>query len=271
VARGGNAVARRAATGTRIAAAEVLFGFACQWSYTRPTLDVIMVRSVVASACAISGTLQGFQASNKLPFSAMEELPSRIQLVDRRSGEQCEAELVELTRKLAASEIDGRWWKLSGKLLGRPADEGDHHWVWRKLVGEHRNDLAWHFLGCQTTDAEIQGAAGYRIDFCSVLAPGEGSVYVDRIAVAPRNRRWLVETPLYAGVGDGLMLRVVCHSYILGLGGRVSLVSLPSERPRRFYERRGFTRVSEDDDGMVEYELEEEAARRWLQQAEYLT
>ena len=106
----------------------------------------------------------------------MEELPSRIQLVDRRNGEQCDADLVELTRKLAARGIDGKWWKLTGELLSRPADEGDHHWAWRKLVGEHHNHLAWHFVACQTADGEIQGAAGYRIDYRSVLVPGAGSV-----------------------------------------------------------------------------------------------
>jgi hypothetical protein len=201
----------------------------------------------------------------------MESLPTSVQLVSRPSGDPCEASLVELTRKLAASGIDGQWWKLSGELLGRAVDEGDHHWIWRKLVGEHHNQLAWQFVACQTIEGEVQGAVGYRIDFRSILAPGAGSVYVDRIAVALRNRSWLVKDPLYMGVGEVLMLRVVSHSYILGLGGRVNLISLPSERTRRFYERRGFTRLTEDDDGMVEYELGEEAAQRWLEKAGYLT
>lgn len=191
-------------------------------------------------------------------------------MVDRRSGEWCSAELVVLTRELAAKKIDGQWWKIAEKLLSSRKDEGDHHWVWRKLVGEHHNQLAWHFVACQTADGEIQGAAGYRIDYRSILVPEEGSVYVDRIAVAPRNRAWLVKNPLYMGVGVGLLLRAVCHSYILGLGGRVNLVSLPSEQTRQFYERRGFTRLNEDDDGMVEYELSDEAAQRWLEQAGYL-
>ena len=100
--------------------------------------------------------------------------------------------------------------------------------------------------------------------------PRGGCVYVDRIAVAPRNRSWLVSEPLYKGVGVALLLRAICHSYILGLEGRVSLISLPSERTRQFYERRGFTRLGEDDDGMVEYEMDDEVAQRWLQQAGYL-
>jgi hypothetical protein len=144
----------------------------------------------------------------------MEDLPSRITLENLRRGGQCWVDLVELSRDLAAKKIDGEWWKLPGDMLGRPRDEGDHHWKWRKLVGEYHNQLAWHFVACQTADGEVQGAAGYRIDFESVLAPEAGSVYVDRIAVAPRNRAWLVKNPLYRGAGVGLMLRVVCHSYI---------------------------------------------------------
>lgn len=200
----------------------------------------------------------------------MNELPTTITLLDQRSGERCDADIIVLTRDLAAKGIDGQWWRLEGPLQARRQDEGDHHWVWRKLVGEHRNQLAWHFIACQTPGGAIQGAAGYRIDYRSFLVPGTGSVYVDRLAVAPRNRAWLVKEPLYRGIGVELLLRVVCHSYILGLGGRVSLVSLPSERTRQFYDRRGFTRVSEDADGMIEYELEADKAQRWLQQAGFL-
>jgi len=96
------------------------------------------------------------------------------------------------------------------------------------------------------------------------------SVYVDRLAAAPRNRHWLVADPLYRGVGKGLLLRAVCHSYLLGLGGRVNLVSVPRERTRRFYERRGLVAVREDDEGSIEYELSEQAAHQWLQEEGYL-
>jgi hypothetical protein len=130
----------------------------------------------------------------------MDELPSRIDLLDRRDGRRCNATLVVLTRDLAETKIDARWWHLGEELRGRPKDEDDHHWVWRRLVGKYRNDLACHFVACQTPDGEVQGAMGYRIDFRSVLVPGAGSVYVDRIATAPRNRPWLVGTPVYGGV-----------------------------------------------------------------------
>jgi GNAT superfamily N-acetyltransferase len=200
----------------------------------------------------------------------MDELSDIARLFDYRSGQECIARLVQLTREVAASKVDGRWWHARAKTTARRDEEGDHHWVWRKLVGAHRNDLAWQFLGVQTEDEEIQGAIAYRIDFKSFLAPEMTSVYVDRIAVAPRNRPWLVVEPLCRGVGTALLLRAVCHSYLLGLGGRVNLVSLPSDRTRQFYERRGFIAVAEDDEGMVEYELDGQAAQRWIQQEGYL-
>ena len=200
----------------------------------------------------------------------MHELPVAIRILDCRSGEQREAALTKLSRHLAATEINGAWWKLEGVTRQAREQEDDHHWVWRKLVGQHRNDLAWEFVAAQTDDGEVQGAMGYRIDLRSLLHPDLTTVYVDRLAVAPRNRPWLVPEPRYKGVGSGLLLRAVCHSYVLGLGGRVSLASLPSERTRGFYERRGFIATGESEDGLVEYELSDEAAQRWLQQEGYL-
>jgi hypothetical protein len=50
----------------------------------------------------------------------------------------------------------------------------------------------------------------------------------------------------------------------------VNLVSLPSERTRTFYERRGFVGGGADEQGLIEYELSDEAAQQWLQQAGYL-
>ncbi len=194
----------------------------------------------------------------------MDELPDSITLFRYGGGGECAARLVRLTRELAATKIDGRWWAIRAKAGAKRSDEDDHHWLWRKLVGEHHHNLKWEFVCAQTEDGEVQGAIAYRIDFKSFRAPALTSVYVDRLATAPRNRPWLVEDPLYGGVGQGLLLRAVGHSYLLGLGGRVSLVSMPRERTRRFYEEKGLIAVREDDDGSVEYELSEDAAQRWL-------
>ena len=206
----------------------------------------------------------------EIPRYAMDEIPSRIALFNWQTAQECTARLVTLTRDMAATKIDGSWWRIRARAGANRDEEGDHHWVWRKLVGEHRNNLAWEFVAAQTEDEEIQGAIGYRIDFTSYLVPELTTVYVDRIAVAPRNRPWLVESPVYGGVGRALLLRAVCHSYTLGLGGRVNLVSLPTDRTRQFYEKRGFTCAGEDDEGLIEYELSDQAAQRWLQEEGHL-
>jgi GNAT superfamily N-acetyltransferase len=93
-----------------------------------------------------------------------------------------------------------------------------------------------------------------------------GAVYADRLATAPRNRPWLVGSPRYRGVGTVLLLAAVRQSYLLGLGGRVGLASLPSERTRGFYSRRGFQVIFERKDGMIEFELPTALAVAWLEE-----
>jgi len=62
-------------------------------------------------------------------------------------------------------------------------------------------------------------------------------------------------------------LEAVRESYRLGLGGRISLQSLPSENTLRFYQRRGFQRtdLSQDATNLVDFELPSENALEWLQ------
>lgn len=116
----------------------------------------------------------------------------------------------------------------------------------------------------------IEGAIAYRIDAESRLQPGDGAVFVDRIATAPRNRPWVLEPPKYRGIGSILLLAAVRHSYLLGLGGRVWLTSLPSERTQKFYQDRGFEVIFEDEDGMIDLELPAVAAEKWLKKRGFL-
>ena len=169
-------------------------------------------------------------------------LPDDVTLFGVRQNREVQATLVKLTRNLAADRIDGEWWKLEVSKSLRE-QEGDHHWLWRKIVGEHRNDRSWETLAVQSTSGAIEGAIAYRIDALSQIDSGDGTVYADRLATAPRNRPWLVDAPSYQGVGTVLLLAAVRHSYLLGLGGRVWLTSLPSERTREFYVRRGFEMI----------------------------
>jgi len=196
-------------------------------------------------------------------------LPDDIKLLNVQRQCQVRAKLVRLTRDLATTEIDGTWWKVPVSKTSREA-EGDHHWAWRKLVGLHRNDLVWEAVAVQSASGAVEGATLYRIDAKSQIESGEGAVFIDRLAAAPRNRPWLANPPKYRGTGTVLLLTAVRHSYSLGLGGRVWLTSLPSERTRTFYRKRGFQVIFEEEDGMIDYELPAAAAQRWLKSEGYL-
>ena len=196
-------------------------------------------------------------------------LPDYVTLFSIQQNTKVQAKLVRLTRQLAAGRIDGEWWKLDVSKSIR-AKEADHHWRWRQIVGEHRNNRSWETLAVQSTSGAIEGAIAYRIDALSQIDSGEGTVYADRLATAPRNRPWLVDVPSYRGAGTALLLAAVRHSYLLGLGGRVWLSSLPSERTRGFYARRGFQVTLEHEDGMIDFELPTARAVAWLEEGGYL-
>ncbi len=196
-------------------------------------------------------------------------LPDDITIFDCERQAPVRAKLVRLNRELAAKEVDGTWWKIPVSKRAREA-EGDHHWEWRKLIGLHRSELVWEALAVQSTRGGVEGASLYRVDAISQIESGEGAVFIDRLAVAPSNRPWLVNPPKYKGIGTALLLAAVRHSYSLGLGGRVWLTSLPTERTRDFYRKRGFRVIFEDENGMIDFELPTGVAQQWLEREGYL-
>ena len=202
-----------------------------------------------------------------LKAANMLELPESVGIYSVRRGRPVQAKLVRLDRQLAA-QIDGTWWE--GGLSKARKNEGDNHWLWRKLVGARRSDKAWEALAVQNMRGAVEGAMLHRIDAKSQLETGEGVVFIDRLATAPRNRPWLVESPEYRGVGSVLLLAAVRQSYSLGLGGRVWLTSLPNERTRMYYKRRGFVPIFTDEEGMIDFELPARKAQAWLQEEGYL-
>ncbi|MBA4184109.1 MAG: hypothetical protein H0X49_08870 [Acidobacteria bacterium] len=57
------------------------------------------------------------------------------------------------------------------------------------------------------------------------------------------------------------------ESYDAGLGGRISLQSLPTPSTVQFYENKGLVRIdlTQPTNDLVDYELPESAALAWLQ------
>jgi GNAT superfamily N-acetyltransferase len=199
----------------------------------------------------------------------MIDLPEDVYLLDVATNIPAKAQLVRLTRELASQEIDGKWWHLPVSKSVRRKD-GDNHWNWRRIVGFSDRNGAGEALAVQSHEGEIEGAIVYRIDAKSQLQPGAGAIYVEYIAAAPRNRPWVVEPPIYQGIGTILLLAAVRHSYLLGLRGRVWLSSLPSEHTRNFYRNRGFEMLFKDADGIMGMELPEAAAAKWLMEKGFL-
>lgn len=189
-------------------------------------------------------------------------LPEDVDIHDAEEGEDVTGQLVRLDRKLAAKGIDGKWWaQISSKTLREK--ELDHHWSWRKIVG-NRRPPKWDCLAVLGPTKEVEGAITYQVNAISQIETGKGAVYVDRLAVAPRNRDWLIDPNKYTGVGTVLLLAAVRQSYSLKLGGRVWLSCVPDERSKRFYANKNFTFLREDDEGMIDYELPAAEAEKWL-------
>jgi hypothetical protein len=178
----------------------------------------------------------------------MIELPDKIDVYDLKRGRAIEASLEELTRSMAQEQIDAKWWTLPGVSKSIKEQENDYSWRWAKLIGEFRNNLAWEAAAAILGNDDIEGAVLYCVDALSFIDPDQPAVYIQCLASAPHNRPWLVEQPLYRGIGEGLLLRAVIDSYRLGFGGRVTLESIDEQKTRRFYETRNFTVLPSDQD-----------------------
>ncbi len=98
----------------------------------------------------------------------MLKIPDDILIFRVDQQEFVEAKLVRLDRETAKTQIDGTWWNIPVSKTLR-VSEGDHHWCWRKLVGESRNYTNWETLAIQRTNGAIEGAMRYRIDAKSQL------------------------------------------------------------------------------------------------------
>lgn len=188
----------------------------------------------------------------------------KIQIWRNSDNDFNEAYIIELTREIAQTKIDGRWWLLADVPKSERNKENDNHWNWTKNVGSHRNQLTWQCIAVLSTVNEIEGAMIMRFDVKSRIETDQGCVYIDLLATAPRNRDWLVKYPIYKGVGSELLYWAVRKSYELGFNGRVALDADAKPKTLEFYENRGFQNVVAIHDGLIGYELSSEVAEDWV-------
>ncbi|HMS39112.1 MAG TPA: hypothetical protein PKE69_02720 [Pyrinomonadaceae bacterium] len=174
------------------------------------------------------------------------------------------AKIVELTRDIAQTKIDGRWWDLTDVPRSKRKKENDNHWNWTRNVGLHRNQILWECVAVLSAENEIEGAMIVRFDVKSRIESDEGCVYVDLLSTAPRNRDWLVDKPIYKGIGTELLYWAVRKSFELGFNGRVALDADPKPKTLEFYQNRRFQKVVPIYEELIGYELSAENAEIWV-------
>lgn len=194
------------------------------------------------------------------------EIIKEIQILRANNNQKVDAKIVRLNIDDARERIDKVWWNLPNVDPYDIYDEGDSHWNWEGLVKDYGNQILHECVAILSKEDFLEGAMIYHFNAKSKLEQGKGSVYIERVSSAPRNRNWLVNNPLYKGVGTVLLYWAVIESYNAGLGGRVSLESLPTPTTVNFYKNKGFIRtdLSQPSTGLVDYELPESAALAWL-------
>jgi hypothetical protein len=105
---------------------------------------------------------------------------------------------------------------------------GDEHWDWRQLNRDYRGDAGCLLIAIECS-GRTQGLMLLESDIhVTRLQPkGQNLIYIDRVAVAPWNRKPLNPTQEFRGVGRLLVATAISVSIDKSYDGRIGLHSLP--------------------------------------------
>jgi hypothetical protein len=174
--------------------------------------------------------------------------PLRIDLFYVPAGVRVDAEILQLTDELIASEMGEHWWNEAVVDDELAAREIDRYWDWIELEIERNGEvLAPERLAVITPDGNVQGAAMFSDEGVGCFAePGRKGLFVELLSTAPRNRKWLRrdKSEQLLGVGLELLCAMAQESVERGLEGRLKLESSPSFV--HWYEKRGLLRTGEN-------------------------
>ncbi|MFI5380040.1 MAG: hypothetical protein ACHRHE_12145 [Tepidisphaerales bacterium] len=161
------------------------------------------------------------------------------------ASQYVEARIVALTKHLA-DRIHRDWWidaSLSEHFDPPPIDR---YWNWNEIGIEYDGrPLESEKVAVVTADGAVQGAMMISVEAVpSVLAPGQGALFVEMLFTAPRNRPALRRDheAFYLGVGTELLTYSGWLSHKNGHGGRLRLDGSPEFV--NWYEKRGLQKVS---------------------------
>lgn len=138
--------------------------------------------------------------------------------------------------------------KLRNEALAKSSLE-DHHWNWFQKAATYSSDeYRWFFLYAEGLP---QAACLIHHPKKSVLSAGN-IFYVDYLAVAPWNRRNVMQNRIFAGVGTRILKHAVeyCRDSLNLMPG-FSLHALPGAMT--FYEKIGMLREESMDNGILAY------------------
>ncbi|HWE93205.1 MAG TPA: hypothetical protein VG269_04460 [Tepidisphaeraceae bacterium] len=140
-------------------------------------------------------------------------LPKLTTLFFAPTGEYVEAQIVELRVDLAERKIHRGWWTDESLLAQFDPPPIDRHWNWNEMGIEYAGKpLAAEKVAIITGDQAVQGAMMISTEpVPSIWRPGAGSLFVELLFTAPRNRPSLRRdgNAYFLGVGTELLTWVV--------------------------------------------------------------
>lgn len=133
-------------------------------------------------------------------------------------------------------------------------DQPDRGWIWDYKLRQGNQEDRYETYALEV-DNLTQGLMFLETQWHrSQLPQRYPLVYVEALAAAPWNRRWLENPPYLRGVGRTLLLWARQRSLELGYGGRVGLHALPGSEG--FYRHHQMPEYDADPDkeGLIYFE-----------------
>jgi len=164
-------------------------------------------------------------------------------LTDKRTGNPVAAELIDVISEADLRAVETEWKPVTNvrirELMSkgiRPVDwpEG-WHWKWRDKVQSITGLLAFHTFALHC-EGKLQGLMQLKTAGAICRVPeqaGKDLVYIDYVETAPWNRKAIVDSPRFGGVGTIMIRAAIEVSRDQEFRGRIGLHSLPSAE--RFY------------------------------------
>jgi len=193
-----------------------------------------------------------------------------LQILSGATGKPVDAEMYDRIEANNLLDFDQYWRPaiagLEASVIANPRPAmmrvEDAHWNWAAKIAGTSGQLAYRHFALEC-DGRTQGLMQLELTHRS-RTDHQHLVYIDFLAVAPWNRKPLVDPPLYKAVGTLLFAQAVGTSFDEGFGGRIGLHSLPGAA--EWYRNKSMTSFGLDDhyENLEYFELDERQAEAFM-------